>query len=111
MKKVGTIIAGISLSLLLLVAGAWADISLSGGGGGPALEYATSPNVDINYTSDNATDSYIITSANNKGTMAYGIVSTNSGYFQKTIDVGADCPAADNDTIASMTEFGGGSSD
>lgn len=110
MKKVGTIIAGISLSLLLLVAGAWAaTLTLGAGGGGPDLTYQMSPNVSMNYASVNATDTYIITSVNSKGTMAYGIDSTDSGYYQKTVAVGTACPAAVTATITGMTKFGGGS--
>ncbi|MBW1671937.1 MAG: hypothetical protein JRJ43_11635 [Deltaproteobacteria bacterium] len=107
MKKVGTIIAGISLSLILLVAGAWAaDIVLEDTGSGPDLTYSMSPNVDMNYTNDSTADTHIITSSNSKGTMAYGIVNTYSGYYQVTIAVGADCPAATQATIDGMTEFG-----
>ena len=59
------------------------------------------------YADNAADDIYIITSANSKGTMAYGILSTYSGYYQETIAVGADCPDASTDVIAGMTAFGG----
>jgi len=109
MKKVGTIIAGISLFLVISVAGAWAaTIILTGAGGGPNLTYDTSPSVDVNYTNNANADTFIIVSANSKGTMAYGILSTYSGYYQETIEVGAACPDATTDTINGMTAFGAG---
>ena len=94
MKKIGLIMTGVSLSLLLLVAGAWAaDLTLTDATG-PDLVYQMSPNVSMEYADNAADDIYIITSANSKGTMAYGILSTYSGYYQETIEVGVFCPDA-----------------
>ena len=110
MKKVGTIIAGISLSLLLLVAGAWAaTITLEDTGSGPVLTYQMSPNVDMNYSNDATDDTFIIISVNSKGTMEYGVDSTYSGYYQKTVDVGTTCEGATATIIGGMSKFGGGS--
>ena len=111
MKKLGTITVGISLFLLLLVAGAWAaTITLEDTGSGPDLTYDTSPNVDMNYANVAAADTFIIISLNSKGTMEYGIDSTYSGYYQKTVDVGTTCEAATAAIISGMTAFGGGGS-
>jgi hypothetical protein len=83
MKRIRLIIAGMSLSLLLLGAGVWADITITDTTG-PDLTYQTSPNVNMWYD-DNATagaDQFFINSVNSKGTMEYGIDSEFSGYYQ-----------------------------
>jgi len=90
MKRIGLIIAGMSLSLLLLGAGVWADITLNDSiSGCPGFTYQTSPNVNMWYD-DNATsgDGFFINSVNSKGTIEYGIDSTFSGYYQQANTTG-----------------------
>lgn len=78
--------AGVFLSLLLLSAGVWADLTLTDSGNGSGFTFETSPNVHIEY-GDNSTTSpitrYFITSNNTQGTMHYGIDSDETGYYQK----------------------------
>ena len=106
MKKIGLIIAGLSLSVLLLGAGVWADITIEDTTG-PDLVYQTSPNVSMDYD-DNATgDKYFITSFNSKGNIEYGIISTYSGYYMHELDVGSNVTTAAEDTIDDWTEAGG----
>ena len=105
MKRIGLIIAGMSLSLLLLGAGVWADITITDGTG-PDLVYQTSPNVDMDYTESGTTDGFFITSVNTKGTMEYGIVSDISGYYQHSVPVGTNATAAANATITGWTKVG-----
>ena len=106
MKKIGLIIAGVSLSVLLLGAGVWADITIPDATG-PDLVYETSPNVNMAYE-DNATgDKFFITSVNDKGNMEYGIVSTYSGYYQHDVPVGSNATAATETKISGWTKAGG----
>lgn len=102
MKKIGSIIAGISLFMLLLGTGVWADITLTDTGGGPGFTYETSPNVDMDYD-DNGTDVFLITSVNTKGTIEYGIVSSFSGYYQHTVDLGSNATPVNQGTIEGWT--------
>ncbi|MCK4605385.1 MAG: hypothetical protein KAU41_11985 [Deltaproteobacteria bacterium] len=111
MKRIGLIIAGISLSLLLLGTGVWADITITDGTL-PGVTYETSPNVVMAYA-DNATgDKFFIKSVNSKGTMEYGILSTYSGYYMHDVGVGNNAttaladPPADN-TYSGWEEAGG----
>lgn len=113
MKKIGLIIAGLSLSVLLLGTGVWADLTIPDTTG-PDLVYQTSPNVSMTYA-DNATgDKFFIKSVNSKGTMEYGILSTFSGYYMHDVGVGNNATAFDDppsDTVfSSWTVAGGGSS-
>jgi len=102
MKRIGLIIAGVSLAVLLLGAGVWADITITDTTG-PDLTYSTSPNVTMNYD-DNATgDKFLITSCNTKGTIEYGIISDFSGYYMRTVDVGSNASAIVEATIAGWT--------
>ena len=108
MKKIGLIIAFVSLTVLLLSSGVWADLVLTTGGSGPGLTYETSPNVHMDYGNSTATDGFFITSVNEKGTMEYGIVSDYSGYYQHTVDVGqTSAEPAVNATISGWTPAGG----
>jgi hypothetical protein len=96
MERIRLIIAGISLALLLLGAVVWADTITITDATGPDLTYQSSPNVEMSYEDVNATaDRFCITSLNKKGTMEYGIVSDFSGYYQHTVDVGANVTSAD----------------
>jgi len=97
MKKIGSIIAGMSLFMFLLGTGVWADITLNDSGSGPGFTYETSPNVDMWYD-DNATsgDGFFINSVNTKGTIEYGIDSTFSGYYQHEVNVGSNCTETNN---------------
>ncbi len=106
MKKIGLVIAGVSLSVLLLGAGVWADITIPDATG-PDLVYETSPNVSMDYD-DNATgDKYFITSFNSKGNIEYGIVSSYSGYYQQEVPVGSNATTATETTISGWTKAGG----
>ena len=105
MKKIGLIIAFISLSVLLLGSGVWADMVLTKGGGGSGLTYETSPNVVMDY--GNATDAYFITSVNTKGSIEYGIQSGYSGYYQHTNEGATSATTAANATIITWTKAGG----
>ncbi len=99
MKKIGLIITGMSLFMLLLGTGVWADITLTDTGSGPDFTYETSPNVSMDYNDVNATaDVFLITSVNTKGTVEYGIISDFSGYYMHTVDVGSNATdiSADN---------------
>ena len=111
MKKIGLIIAGISLSLLLLGAGVWADITVSdSNGGGPGLTYETSPNVSMAYGVNATGDKFFILSVNKKGVIEYGIDSSYSGYYQKTVNVGTEVNGttpADSTFATGWTEAGG----
>ena len=108
MKKSGTIFASISLSLLLLVAGAWAaDLTLTDSVG-PDLVYSMSPNVVMDYA-PYGSDKYAITSVNTKGTMEYGIVSDYSGYYQHVNEAATNATTAANGTIVGWTKFGSSS--
>jgi len=86
MKKIGLIIADLSLSMLLLGTGVWADITLTQSADKyPDLVFETSPNVDMDYDGNGTgvnTIGYFITSVNTKGTIEYGIVNDYSGYYQ-----------------------------
>jgi len=106
MKKIGTIIAGVSMSVLLLFAGAWADITLTDSGSGPGFKYETSPDVSMDYKGDNNADWFGITSVNSKGTMEYGVRSDYDGYYQHSVKVGSNATTATNSTIAGWTKFG-----
>ena len=93
MKRIGLIIAGISLSLLLLGAVVWATDLTIADGTLPGITYQMSPNVSMVYA-DNATgDKFFIKSVNSKGTMEYGILSTFSGYYMHDVGVGASAAA------------------
>ena len=111
MKRIGLIIAGMSLYVLFLVTVVWAGvtisesvITLSDNSTTTGLTYQMSPNVTMDYANVGA-DGYVITSVNTKGTMAYGIQSSYSGYYQKEVDVGSSAPdASSNATISGMTK-------
>ena len=109
MKKIRLIIAGMSLSLLFLAGGVWAeDITLSDNATS-GLTYQMSPNVHMDYAVSTTTDGFFITSVNEKGNIEYGIVSTYSGYYQHEVAVGqataTDATAA-NATIRAWTKAG-----
>ena len=106
MKRIGLIIAGISLSLLLLGAGVWADIIITDGTL-PGLTYQTSPNVSMAYA-DNATgDKFFIWSVNEKGNIEYGVVSTFSGYYMHECSVGTNATTPTAGCFSGWTEAGG----
>ena len=102
MKKIGLIIAGISLSVLLLGTGVWADLTIEDTTG-PDLVYQTSPNVDMDYDDNVTADKFFITSVNTKGNIEYGIISTFSGYYMQTVDVGSNATAATEAEIVTWT--------
>ena len=104
MKRIGLIIAGMSLSLLLLGAGVWADMGLTDSGSGPGFTYETSPSVHMAYDDSTTTDGYFITSVNAKGTIEYGIVSDYSGYYQHVVGSGNHTAAT---TAANVTGVDG----
>ncbi len=111
MKKIGLIIAGMSLFMLLSGTVVWADVTSTGGvltisdnaSTTNDLIYQMSPNVSMDYDKDGP-DGYIITSVNTKGNMEYGIRSSYSGYYQNQVDVGSTAPTANNATISGMTK-------
>ena len=109
MKKIGLIVTGISMFVLLLGSGVWADMVLTKGGGGSGLTYETSPNVVMDYGNSTAKQEFFITSVNSKGTIEYGIVSGYSGYYQHSVEVGqtASSTATTNATIITWTKAGG----
>ena len=104
MKKIGLIVTGISMFVLLLGSGVWADMVLTKGGGGSGFTYETSPNVVMDY--GNATDAYWITSVNTKGSIEYGIVSDYSGYYQHTNEDATNATSSANSTIRGWTKAG-----
>ena len=105
MERIRLIIAGISLSLLLLGAVVWADITIPDATG-PNLVYQTSPNVNMNYD-DNATgDKFYITSVNGKGVIEYGIVSNISGYYMDSVSTNSTARTATETLITSWTLVG-----
>ena len=108
MKRIGLIIAGMSLSLLLLGAGVWADIGLTDSGSGPGFTYETSPSVHMDYDDSATVDGYFITSVNAKGTIEYGIISDYSGYYMNDIGSGNHTTAepAVNATIRVWSKVG-----
>ena len=107
MKKIGLIIAGMSLSLLFLGAGVWADITITDGNATNGFVFETSPNVHMDYVDSGTTDGFFITSVNEKGNIEYGIVSSYSGYYQNEVDVGqTSATTAANDTISGWTKAG-----
>jgi hypothetical protein len=108
MKKIGLIIAGMSLSLLFLAGGVWAaDLTITDGNATSGLVYQMSPNVHMDYVVSAATDGFFITSVNEKGNIEYGIVSTYSGYYQHEVDVGkTTATTAANATISGWTKAG-----
>ena len=103
MKKIGLIIAGISLSVFLLGTGVWADITLTQSAADyPDLVYQNSPNVDMDYAGNGTgtnTIGYFITSVNTKGTIEYGIINTYSGYYQQENVHATNATAAAGGTI------------
>jgi hypothetical protein len=110
MKKIKLIIAGMSLFMLFLGAGVWADITLTDATG-PDLVYQTSPGVDMSYC-DNGTNEpgYVITSYNRKGTIEYGIFSPNSGYYlheHPNPGLGSNATTAAPDLITSDWTYSG----
>ena len=107
MKKIGLIIASMSLSLLFLAGGVWAeDITISDNATS-GITYQMSPNVHMDYAVSTATDGFFITSVNEKGNIEYGIVSTYSGYYQHEVDVGqTTATTAANATISGWTKAG-----
>ena len=111
MKKIGLIITGMSLFMLLLGTGVWADITLTDTGSGPNLTFETSPNVTMGYGANATADKFFIVSVNEKGTVEYGIDSSYSGYYMKTVDVGTavngTTPEASTFTGTGWTEAGG----
>ena len=110
MKKIGLIIAGLSLSVLLLGTGVWADITLTDSVSGPGFTYETSPNVTMAYGVNATGDKFFILSVNEKGTMEYGIDSSYSGYYQKTVPVGTTVNGttpSDGEFASGWTEAGG----
>ena len=106
MKRIELIITGISLSVLLLGTGVWADITIPDATG-PALVYETSPNVLMAYGVNATTnvDGYFVTSVNSKGTIEYGIISSYSGYYQQTNE-GATAATPATNAIADWTASG-----
>jgi len=104
MKKIGLIIAGMSLFMLLLGTGVWADIGLTDTGSGPGFIYETSPSVHMDYDDSATVDGYFITSVNAKGTIEYGIVSDYSGYYQYSLGSGNHTTAT---TAANVTGVDG----
>ena len=111
MKRIGLIIAGISLSLLLLGAGVWATDFTITDGTLPGITYQMSPNVDMDYGVNATGDKFFIISVNSKGNIEYGIDSSYSGYYLKTVDVGTDAngtnPTASTFTGTGWTKAGG----
>ena len=108
MKRIGLIIACMSLFMLLSGTVVWADVSMSEGvltlsdnNTTTGLTYQMSPNVLMGYLNVDSVDGYVITSVNTKGSMAYGIQSGYTGYYQKEVTAAqaATAPTATNATI------------
>ncbi len=109
MKRIGLIIACMSLFMLLSGTVVWAAgvtisdgvITLSDNATTTGLTYQMSPNVLMGYLNVDSVDGYVITSVNTKGSMAYGIQSGYTGYYQKVVTAtqAATAPTATNATI------------
>ena len=111
MKRIGLIIACMSLFMLLSGTVVWAGVSISEGTitlsdncTTSGLAYQMSPNVIMGYVDVPSVDGYVISSVNSKGSMAYAIQSHYSGYYQKEVTVGQTAaPTTDNATIVGNT--------
>ena len=112
MKRIGLIIAGMSLYMLLLSTVVWAGVSISEGVitlsdncTTTGLTYQMSPNVLMGYLNVPAVDGYVISSVNTKGSMAYAIQNGYSGYYQKEVTAAqaATAPTTVNATIVGAT--------